>query len=68
MCDCGIEYDPQNNFYDKVLQNSFSKIDSLSSLLELDETIKTTLKDKYKTHLDNKINNVKDIFFTDKVL
>ncbi len=62
-----VEKINKNEFYDKVLNNSFSKIDQLSSMLELDDTFKETLKDKYKKHLDKKIEHTKSIFFTDKV-
>lgn len=57
----------KNKFYDRVLTNSFNKIDDLSLMLELDDTVKETLKDKYKKHLDKNIDHVKELFFTDKV-
>jgi hypothetical protein len=57
----------KNKFYDIVLTNSFNKIDDLSLMLELDDTVKETLKDKYKKHLDKNIDHVKELFFTDKV-
>jgi hypothetical protein len=57
----------KNKFYDRVLTNSFNKIDDLSLMLELDDTVKETLKDKYKKHLDKNIDQVKELFFTDKV-
>ncbi len=62
-----IEKINKNEFYDKVLNNSFEKIDQLSLMLELDDGFKETLKDKYKKHLDKKIDHLKDNFFTDKV-
>jgi len=62
-----VEKINKNEFYDKVLNNSFTKIDELSLMLELDDSLKETLKDKYKKHLDKKIDHIKDIFFTDKV-
>jgi hypothetical protein len=62
-----VEKINKNEFYDKVLNNSFNKIDELSLMLELDDSLKETLKDKYKKHLDKKIDHIKDIFFTDKV-
>ena len=62
-----VEKINKNVFYDKVLMNSFDKIDQLSSMLELDESLKETLKEKYKKHLDKKIKHTKNTFFTDKV-
>ena len=62
-----VEKINKNEFYDKILNNSFDKIDQLSLMLELDDTFKETLKDKYKKHLDKKIEHTKNIFFTDKV-
>ena len=62
-----IEKKNKHEFYDKVLNSSFDKIDQISIILELDNDIKELLKDKYKKHLDKKMNHIKNTFFTDKV-
>jgi hypothetical protein len=62
-----IEKKNKHEFYDKVLNSSFDKIDQISIILELDNDIKELLKDKYKKHLDKKMIHIKNTFFTDKV-
>jgi hypothetical protein len=62
-----IEKKNKHEFYDKVLNSSFDKIDQISLILELDNDFKEILKDKYKKHLDKKMNHIRNTFFTDKV-
>ena len=62
-----IEKINKNDFYDKVLCNSFTKMDNLSLILELNNDVKEQIKEKYKEHLDNKLTHIKDIFYKDKI-
>ena len=62
-----IEKKNKHEFYDKVLNSSFDKIDQISLILELDNDFKEILKDNYKKHLDKKMNHIRNTFFTDKV-
>jgi hypothetical protein len=62
-----VEKYNKSDFYDKVLCNSFDKMDNLSVILEFDKEMKENIKEKYKEHLDNKLINIRDVFFTDKL-
>jgi hypothetical protein len=62
-----IEKINKNDFYDKVLCNSFSKMDNLSLILELNNDVKEQIKEKYREHLDNKLTHIKEIFYKDKI-
>jgi len=62
-----IEKINKNDFYDKVLCNSFDKMDNLSLILELNNDVKEQIKEKYREHLDNKLTHIKDIFYKDKL-
>jgi len=62
-----IEKINKNDFYDKVLCNSFIKMDNLSLVLELNDDVKEQIKEKYRDHLDNKLTHIKDIFYKDKI-
>jgi len=62
-----IEKFNKNEFYDKVLCNSFDKMEHLSLLLEFDKEMKEKIKVKYKEHLDNKLIHINNIFHTNKV-
>ena len=62
-----IEKINKNDFYDKVLSNSFIKMDNLSLVLELNNDIREQIKEKYRNHLDNKLTHIKDIFYKDKL-
>ena len=62
-----IEKINKNDFYDKVLCNSFDKMDNLSLILELNNDVKEQIKVKYREHLDNKLTHIKDIFYKDKL-
>jgi len=62
-----IEKINKNDFYDKVLCNSFTKMDNLSLILELNNDVKEQIKEKYREHLDNKLTHIKEIFYKDKI-
>jgi hypothetical protein len=62
-----IEKINKNDFYDKVLTNSFDKMEHISFDLEFDKELKSKIKEKYKEHLDNKLTNYMDIFQQDKI-
>ena len=62
-----IEKINKNDFYEKVLCNSFDKMDNLSLILELNKDVKEQIKEKYKEHLDNKLTHIRDIFYKDKI-
>jgi hypothetical protein len=62
-----IEKLNKNDFYDRVLCNSFTKMDNLSLILELNNDIRDQIKEKYINHLDNKLLHIKDIFYKDKI-
>jgi len=62
-----IEKFNKNEFYDKVLCNSFEKLDHISMLLEFDKEMKEKIKAKYKENLDNKLTHIHDIFHTNKL-
>jgi len=62
-----IEKFNKNEFYNKVLCNSFNKMEHLSLLLEFDKEMKEKIKAKYKEHLDGKLTHIHDIFHTNKV-
>lgn len=62
-----VEKINKNDFYEKVLCNSFDKMDNLSLILELNNDVKEQIKEKYKEHLDNKLTHIRDIFYKDKI-
>jgi hypothetical protein len=62
-----IEKINKNDFYDKVLTNSFDKMEHISLDLEFNKELKSKIKEKYKEQLDNKLTNYMDIFQQDKI-
>jgi len=62
-----IEKINKNDFYDKVLSNSFTKMDNLSIVLELNEDVREQIKDKYIDYLDSKLTHIKNVFYKDKI-
>jgi hypothetical protein len=62
-----IEKINKSDFYDKVLCNSFDKMDNISLVLELNKDMREQIKEKYKNYMDNKLSYIKDIFYKDKI-
>jgi len=62
-----IEKFNKNDFYDKVLTNSFDKMEHLALVLEFDKDMKEQIKEKYKDHLDKKLTHYQDVFHTNKI-